>query len=1071
MTQAEQALRRALAQAAMCEHFDAQALVAALAEREQATLLLQQLAQGSCEVEIDGSYRWTLGSTQRQAALGRMSRDELRDVLHQAEPLDALGLGFAAVLGLRGSDEAEIAQRYRAAEFLREANIDGDAVGFEQVSRTLRGEIARDGARASLHGTLRTPLRGRKKVLQFLREFAAGGARAIESQHGTLPGARLHRASLAQRRWPLVPALLLSGIGGVGKSALVAELVRVERGEHWDGRVVVHLDFDEPALKAGAQGAMTLHLSRQLALARPTLDGPLAESRARLRERLLEIERSPTAAYERLKFALHVEMSAWAPLLRQEGVRDVLFVLDTLEEVTIVGLPRLQELFDWLDLAREAALERVAVVASGRALVPEGQHHLLWPYFLAELDLGDISRRSGRDLLRDRFEREGAARHIDSAWRCVETFGSNPLVLCILARYCTDKDEAALQQLLDDAQSAQRQGLAGEMAQKFLYSRILERVRDEDIRPLANPGLVLRRVTPELIRDVLAIPCGLGAVSEERARELLEKLQKLVWLVTPDGDGVRHRPDVRRAMLPLIWSSDRSRAEAVAAAAEQWYAVRADAGLASDPNRLDSWYYAGLQQRLPESMDERQMRQLADHLGEQVDDLPLRARARIKSVTGRTLGREEIESLPQRVRDEIELEHGRVLVGEGLESVVNIKKNTFPNIFSESAGEGAQLSVDFRDRPESETTVRTESAGILGASDIATSLRALFAMGQFEQVANQFEPLLERIWTGKTADPGGEYPRLVDEPVYLAAICARFVEPDADARRQRFPPPDRLPQAGVRKDFLPLLWVLNVILWREKKFEFGVESDGTFARRQEWGGWQHAVASLRAQRRLSARLCMATLPFMHLNLLSDVKRIDRQLGLDLELSDSSSETTRKSLFVAKAFGKDKDSRGWGPCIRYLQIEEPMASQLQQRPPIGLDSASLTAVDELARIARYCFAGIEIDRSSGGGPYVGLVTELYAPIRSALRAELNGTHLAYLVGVVFDGTRGWPKELNSQHFAAAAKYGGRDLIPQLLTVADYFGRLGDLVRTARHYGKPGGPLDRMARFYDSYESIW
>lgn len=1031
MRAGEQALHRALAQAAMREHFDAQELAAALPAQEHAALL-QQLAQGSTEVEIEGNYFWSLNPAERQAALGRLSRDELKEVLRGTAALDPLGLGFAAVLGLRDSAEVDAAQRYRAVELLREAHVDADVAGFEQVSRELRGEIARQGAQATLHSTLRTPLRGRREVLRFLREFAGDGARAIERQ-GFLPGATLHRASLAQRRWPLVPALLLSGIGGVGKSALIAELVRVERGERWDGRVVVHLDFDEPALKAGAQGAMTLHLSRQLALARPVLDAPLAASRARLRDRLLEIERSPSGAYELLKFALHVELSAWAPLLRQEGVREVLFVLDTLEEVTVIGLPRLQELFDWLDTVREAALDRVAVVASGRALVPDGQRQLLWPYFLAELDLGDISRRSARDLLRDRFAREGASRHIDSAWRCVEAFGSNPLVLCILARYCADKDEAALQELLADAQSAQRKGLVGEIAQKFLYSRILERVRDEDIRPLANPGLVLRRVTPELIRDVLAVPCGLGAISEEKARELLEKLQKLVWLVTPDGDGVRHRPDVRRAMLPLIWESDKARAEAVAAAAEHWYLDRSVSSSASDPDRLEGWYYAGLRDRLPTSIRRQELNQLADHLGEHVEDFPLSTRSRVKSVAGRTLSGEEIDALPERERAYIELGRNRVLAAEGLEAIVHIK-GPFPQ---------DRLSADDGDSRSGTRAGGEENLSPIDSSDSGSffsKVRVLFATGEFEQVADRFPMLLDRMRLQEENYPGSQRSRLVDEVVYLAALCVRFVGADAGASWRRFFALTRL-LSDASRGFERLLRVVFFVLGKKDGvLDLNISPDTPTVSEEEWGGWQHAIVGLASQRGLSVRLCLATLPFMRLNLLGPFEE------------------------------SGNSSVGWNSIIFDWGIDVDLALALN-RTSDSRDPLLLAAIDELARLARDCYVGVKIRRAGSGGPFVGLAPELYAPIRNAMRAELAREKLADLVQGVFGMVPGWPVELQSQQFTAAANVGGADLIPQLLTVADYYGRLGDLVRAARHYGKPDGPLDRMARFYDAYESIW
>ena len=67
-------------------------------------------------------------------------------------------------------------------------------------------------------------------------------------------------------------------------------------------------------------------------------------------------------------------------------------------------------------------------------------------------------------------------------------------------------------------------GLNAEMRQAVLYERFLGHIADERVRELAHPGLVLRRVTPELVRSVLAGPCGLGAIDERQARQLPERL-------------------------------------------------------------------------------------------------------------------------------------------------------------------------------------------------------------------------------------------------------------------------------------------------------------------------------------------------------------------------------------------------------------------------------------------------------------------------------------------------------------------------------------------------------------------
>jgi hypothetical protein len=86
-----------------------------------------------------------------------------------------------------------------------------------------------------------------------------------------------------------------------------------------------------------------------------------------------------------------------------------------------------------------------------------------------------------------------------------------------------------------------------------LYQRLLHHITDPEVRKLAHPGLVLRRITPGIIRDVLAEPCGLEVEDAVAAQRLFERLRNQVSLVAPAEPGIlRHRPDVRRMMLPLI---------------------------------------------------------------------------------------------------------------------------------------------------------------------------------------------------------------------------------------------------------------------------------------------------------------------------------------------------------------------------------------------------------------------------------------------------------------------------------------------------------------------------------------
>ena len=100
--------------------------------------------------------------------------------------------------------------------------------------------------------------------------------------------------------------------------------------------------------------------------------------------------------------------------------------------------------------------------------------------------------------------------------------------------------------------------LPEEVVQGQLFRRILAHIKNPDVRKLAHPGLALRRITPDLIVQVLAEPCKLDLPADESQRLaaatlLFQQLKREVSLVVPSmGNAVRHRSDVRQVMLSLL---------------------------------------------------------------------------------------------------------------------------------------------------------------------------------------------------------------------------------------------------------------------------------------------------------------------------------------------------------------------------------------------------------------------------------------------------------------------------------------------------------------------------------------
>jgi hypothetical protein len=161
--------------------------------------------------------------------------------------------------------------------------------------------------------------------------------------------------------------------------------------------------------------------------------------------------------------------------------------------------------------------------------------------------------------------------------------------------------------------------LGDAIVQGRLYERILDHIHDENVGKVAYPGLVLRRITWELIRDVLAGPCGLAPIDEHDARSLFEKLAEEVALVRwgDNPDELELRPELRRIVREDFTMDQKSEAQRVEihTAAVAFYSRRESPqdraeeiyhrlALGQDPDLVDRRWLSGVEQFLWDAVGE-----------------------------------------------------------------------------------------------------------------------------------------------------------------------------------------------------------------------------------------------------------------------------------------------------------------------------------------------------------------------------------------------------------------------------------------------------------------------------------
>lgn len=579
------------------------------------------------EPSFDGEERkWSLTSDARKAvlsaidvsditALGTDKRDPLTDALRDI-------LRGERKAGYETTDMRALEATRLAATWLGDAKPP-EAPSVEELDRQI--ELRRLLApfehmvgRLPAVGTEPPKDRffGRTKEIKQLRNYV-----------GVLPpDSLLNRAARAASSFvhlftPHDP-MCIWGTGGVGKTTLVARFM-LEHAEVARSRFpFAYLDFDRATLSSRNVLGLLGEMCQQVGAQFPELTAPMGGLRRQLTELTHKFEKNPEEAISILgqfaqQFRQHIEEYLDASESRFEFARPFLLVLDTFEVVQyspdqVSGLEYFIRAFS---LPNEPGLwPRLRLIISGRSKVTE------FIVKIAEsdvLELGALERDGSAEMLvafaadaGKPIPKKDALRLVDAIAKAVgdkPKSGVRPLRLRLIGTVFDDEKKSSDSgaELVDKliAEVTQPDTAMGVARHLFvdgiLVRRILRHVKDSRVRALADPGLVVRRITPEIIRNVMtrgtadpakvpddvsdAPPSEPWIVTKEEAGDIFEAFRHEVSLVEPDDrdtNALRHRQDVRRDMLPLIKARRRQRFFALHRLAYDYFSKAAS----SNPN-------------------------------------------------------------------------------------------------------------------------------------------------------------------------------------------------------------------------------------------------------------------------------------------------------------------------------------------------------------------------------------------------------------------------------------------------------------------------------------------------------
>jgi len=455
--------------------------------------------------------------------------------------------------------------------------------------------------------------RGREKELRDLRKYVdvAESETVVESATRMAAGVAAYLLNLHTR-----PPLVIHGPGGVGKSTLMAKFLLQHEAAHQQERFpFVYIDFDRPDIRPVNAYTLLAEIASQMAMQYPEIKEALMVFRVRMLD--------PTNQQESLDPSVRV--SEFYNIYAQLGSNQPLvLVLDTFEEIQQSSRDDVHNIFLFLDRL-QGAFPLLRTVIAGRAPVTEADAGFnAQNYPLLDLDVA-----AARGYLLSRGITDGKV-----AAEIIKLTGRQPLALK-LAADLTLETETGVEEIREAAGGTgviarfKRAWSQTDIAGR-LYQRILNHITDPLARKLAHPGLVLRRITPEIIRQVLAEPCGLGSIDEIEANKLFERLQRQVSLVAPAETGViRHRSDVRQMMLPLILQAEAKTATDIQQLAIKFYETKE-----GTVARAEEIYHRLMLAESPRSVEPRWIDGLKPHLKGSLDELPPRAQAFVAARIG-----------------------------------------------------------------------------------------------------------------------------------------------------------------------------------------------------------------------------------------------------------------------------------------------------------------------------------------------------------------------------------------------------------------------------------------------------
>jgi len=624
-------------------------LTKGILETKDSDKAMDVVLSDSVIVPQDDGRHWLLSPPRRLRTLLRMGKRALNTLDEVArEVTDPLGRAVSSLIREEAGPMAamsieDLRSLTAAGEWLRDCS----ALARDKLDQW-RGELQRRELLEPLK-SIAEGFVGREKDVTKLRSFVD-----IAPPESNFEGwSRWVRGLIDRNK----PPLMIHGIGGIGKSTLMAQFILTHAAVTSErGFPFAYLDFDRAALDPSNPASLLSDVLEQVASQFPRMAaGRAAWTRQlqseRRRNRVEQLSRS--SAGSMVEYATDSAGSdqvarLFASWMRDAGLSDrpFLLVLDTFEEVQIRGPAAVDSVFDWIEAM--SVLPQLRVVIAGRA--PVDGHKV------TDHPLGNFDQPAALAFLRSAGVKTELRKTI------FDMVGGNPLSLRLAAQLV---HQNAFGSVKEEDLRGWFSRKDGSYIQGYLYTRLLRHIGDPRIEKLAHPGLVLRRITPDIIGEVLLPQLANSSIDRlprEDPNDLYRALKAEVSLVAEENGALVHRKDVRVVMLQLQRQDDPDMFVSLNRAAADYYATH-------DPksrlSRRERAYHLLMLDDSPTQVLARLDHSDLLSLASALDELPPRPRNVVRALLGQSLTHDEQAQLPDVIWQTHAYRRGLALLAAG----------------------------------------------------------------------------------------------------------------------------------------------------------------------------------------------------------------------------------------------------------------------------------------------------------------------------------------------------------------------------------------------------------------------